>query len=314
MTSTTLVRVPTVSVVASPDQNRTEFDPVKLRELADAIASAGLLAPIKVREVVGLDGTTYVLVAGERRLRACRDLLGWSEIDALVSSDPDDLRAALGTLMENMMRDNPPPLDEARGLRDTADKFGLTPSELAQSLGYRPAFVRDRLALLNLADDVAHYVDRKQLSIERAVLMSSLDPNRQRLALQAHQTEMNIASFRKLIERLKLEQASDSMFDTDSFLRVEEYVLEAEAAAMPEPVETAEIRRERVLGVAEIAELLGVKAGTVHQWKKRDLLPPADMTVGGVAAYYEGSIVEWARCTGRLDRREIVSVVTEDEE
>lgn len=292
----TLERVPVSLVEPSPDQNREVFDPVKLRELADSIAESGLLAPISVRRERDLAGERYVLIAGERRLRAVRDLLGWDEVRALVTEEPASEDAAILTLAENMMREDPGPLEEARGLARHVERYGATPAELGRKLGKPPRWIAGRLALLELAEDVAHYVATGQLPIGRGVLMSALDTNRQRLALKAHETGMGPDAFRALVARLADEQAADSMFDTDSFLRVDEYVIDAEeSAAAPAP----EVVREMPLGMAEVAELLEVKRGTVAQWRTRGVFPEPELTVGGSPAWWETTVLGWAETTGR---------------
>lgn len=298
MSAATLTVIPTADVVASPDQNRTVFDPVKLRELADSIAEAGLRQPIQVRREVDLSGERYVLVAGERRLRACRDLLGWETVEAIVTDEEHGLSAALGTLAENMIRENPDPIDEARGLRSTCDRYGLEPAELAAKLGKSGRWVRDRLALLELADDVAHFVQSGGLPIGRAVLMAALDVNRQRLALQAHERGLGIDAFRALVARLADEQSVDAMFDTDSFLRVEEYVAEAESLAEAKESPVIQVR-ESPLGVTEIAQLLEVQRKTVETWRHRRIFPEPDLTVSGTPLWWETTVLEWAEQTGR---------------
>jgi predicted DNA-binding transcriptional regulator AlpA len=57
--------------------------------------------------------------------------------------------------------------------------------------------------------------------------------------------------------------------------------------------------RELVLGKLEVAELLGVTVETVYQWHARKLLPAGDMTVAGADAWYESTIIDWAKETGR---------------
>lgn len=294
----TLQLIPTAEILASPDQNRTVFDPVKLGELAESIRESGLLQPIKVRRETSLTGSSFVLVAGERRLRAVRDILGWSHVEAVVTDEARGLGSALGTLAENMVRDNPGPLEEARGLADTCHEFGLEPADLARRLGKSPRWVRDRLALLELADDVAHYVQSGVLPIGRGVLMAQLDANRQRLALQAHERGMAPDAFRALVGRLADEQAAETMFDPDAFLELEEYIVDAETAAAE--VESPDVLiRETPLGIPEIAQLLEVKRATVDRWRARAIFPDPAMVVAGTPLWWRDDVLEWAKATGR---------------
>jgi ParB/RepB/Spo0J family partition protein len=297
MTVPVLTRIPVARVVASPDQNREEFDPVALGELAASIGELGLLQPIVVRREDGLlGGERYVLVAGERRLRACRDVLGHEDIAAIVTDEPLDELAAFRTLAENMIRANPGPLEEAKGLAQVASKFGLEPCELAAKVGKSPKWVADRLSLLLLADDVAHWVQAGTFPIGRAVLIAKLDVNRQRLAVQAHERGLGPDAFRALAARLADEQSADAMFDPDAFLVVDEYVAEALQAVVKPPTTV----REEMVGMTEIAQLLEVKPATVAQWRQRGIFPDPDRILSGAPLWWESTVLEFAERTGRI--------------
>lgn len=105
--------LPTAEIVPSPYQARQTFDEAALRELAMSILHNGLLQPISVRRTQ--DGR-YQLIAGERRLRACR-MVGVETIPAVVYEFTDDRTAALG-LLENMQRRALDPFEQAEGLRE----------------------------------------------------------------------------------------------------------------------------------------------------------------------------------------------------
>ena len=95
-----------------PDQPRRRFDEAALRELAQSMASNGLLQPVTVRP----DEDDFILIAGERRWRsAC--LLGWETIPAIVHSDVTLGEAAKLQLLENIVRRNLNPVEEARALQ-----------------------------------------------------------------------------------------------------------------------------------------------------------------------------------------------------
>lgn len=86
--------IPIDKVAPSPYQARKEFSEEEIRNLADSISSEGLLQPILVRQI---PGGTYELLAGERRLRACR-LLGMKKIVACVQNASDSSAAAKGLI------------------------------------------------------------------------------------------------------------------------------------------------------------------------------------------------------------------------
>src|SRR4051812_24535490 len=100
-----LVSVPLELLDASPDQNRSVFDPEYLAGLAQSIRENGVLMPVVVRRA----GSRFVLVAGECRTRASR-MAGLATIPARVL-EADDGAALLGTLIENVTRKDPDPID-----------------------------------------------------------------------------------------------------------------------------------------------------------------------------------------------------------
>jgi ParB family chromosome partitioning protein len=286
-----LVSVPLELVDASPDQNRTVFDPDKLAGLAQSILANGLLTPIVVRRA----GLRFVLVAGERRTRAARSI-GLSCLPAHVieSSDHD---ALIGTLVENVSRDDPDPIDEASGYRRAIDA-GETPETLAGKLGVRVSRVRARLALLELGDLARERVRAGELKLTYAAAMVGLDANRQPLALHAyaHVPTPPIDAFRLLCDRMRDDQAAEGMdlFATDGYLKIEEWV-----AGLPDS-HGAQTSDDPV-GVREIAAMLAVKPATVHKLRERhaDFPAPAG-SVSGTPYWVPSVVTAWAESTGRL--------------
>jgi ParB family transcriptional regulator, chromosome partitioning protein len=305
-----LESVPVALVDASPDQNRERFDRGELVELAASIAELGLIQPIKVRA----RGGRFVLVAGERRLRAVRDILGHETIAAIVDErksrngsaaetrtahDDDDADAALSTLAENLLRVDPSPLEEAAGYRNVIDHHGFTAAEVARRVGVPADRVRRRLALLELSDEVRHYLATAQLPVGRAELMTALDGNRQHLALSAHNDGVSTDAFSRLCDKLHDEQTAEPMFSPDSFLTNEVHELVAACEHEAQADRDSSVIREVPLGVSEVAELLGVKVAAIHQRRHRGTLPAPDLSVSGVPLWWADTIERWARQTRR---------------
>ena len=93
-----LVRLPVMKIMPNPSQPRKIFQEEELRSLAQSITENGLLQPVTVRRENGI----YYLVAGERRLRACK-LAGLKDIPAIISDcEPED--SAVLALLENVQR------------------------------------------------------------------------------------------------------------------------------------------------------------------------------------------------------------------
>ena len=147
--------IPTDKIATSPYQARREFSEDEIKNLAESISSEGLLQPILVRQIP--DG--YELLAGERRLRACR-LLGMRKIVACVQNVSDASAAAKG-LIENIQRANLNPIETARGIAYLVANFHLTQEAVSQRLGKQRSTIANLLRLLNLPESVQGYIASK---------------------------------------------------------------------------------------------------------------------------------------------------------
>ncbi|HOR13507.1 MAG TPA: ParB/RepB/Spo0J family partition protein, partial [Clostridia bacterium] len=103
-----LMRLQLDEISPNPNQPRKNFDEEGLDELAESIRQVGLIQPLVVRRV----GEGYELVAGERRLRACKRL-GMSEVPCLVEDVMVEQESTLVALIENLQRENLHYLEEA---------------------------------------------------------------------------------------------------------------------------------------------------------------------------------------------------------
>ncbi|MDQ2960532.1 MAG: ParB/RepB/Spo0J family partition protein [Candidatus Dormibacteraeota bacterium] len=188
--------------------DRTEFDPAELQELANSIAAQGLIEPIIVRR----DGDGFELVAGERRLRATV-LAGGTTIDAIVRGY-DEQAASDVMLVENIHRKDLNPIDEARAYSSRQERFGYSVAEIAEKFKVSVERVKARLDLLLLRNDVQSLIASGQLGIGHARCMGGLDGNRQTFALRAlneHPTPMTTAEFRLVCGRLKEQQNQQAL-------------------------------------------------------------------------------------------------------
>ncbi len=137
--------VPLNLIYPNPDQPRKVFPKESLEELALSIKEQGLIEPL----VVVPKGEKFMLIAGERRWRAC-------QMAGLVSApvrvlEADDRQIAEMALVENIQRQDLTPLEEARAFREMLG-HGYTKEELAQKLGFKQVWrVDERLSLLNLS-------------------------------------------------------------------------------------------------------------------------------------------------------------------
>ncbi len=170
--------LPVDSIYPNPDQPRRVFDEEKINELAASIAQYGLLQPITVQQ---FERNTYQLVAGERRLLACRQLK-LEEIPAIVVDYKKEDSAALA-LIENIQRCSLNYFEEAMAIEHLMELMGLTQQAVAKRLGKTQSTIANKLRLLKFP------------------------PNIQEQLLQANLTERHARALLPLLGTDKLEQA-----------------------------------------------------------------------------------------------------------
>lgn len=165
-----LVSVKVSAIVANPRQPRTTFDEEGLRELADSLREVGLLQPVIVRP---LEGGSYELIAGERRVRAAR-LAEFEEIPAVVRRT-DESELLTEALVENLHRTDLNPLEEAAAYQQLLEDFGMTHDGLAGKLGKSRSAISNSLRLMSLPPGLQNQVAAGELSAGHARALLALD-------------------------------------------------------------------------------------------------------------------------------------------
>ena len=160
--------LPLREIEPDPDQPRKTFDET-LGELAASIAEHGLLQPIAVRPH-GLGN--YLIVAGERRWRACR-MAGLNEVPVIVKDVTDEQAMELA-LVENLQREDLDPVEEAAGIRELMTRCDLTQEQAAQKLGKSRSALANSLRLLNLPESVLELLKGGFINIGHAKVILSL--------------------------------------------------------------------------------------------------------------------------------------------
>ncbi len=136
--------LPVDAIVPNPQQPRKGFDDNSLSHLAASLNQTGVLQPVVVRRL----GHGYQLIVGERRWRAAK-LAGLTRIPAIVreATDAQSLELAL---VENLLREDLNPMEEAEAYQRLLAEFGWTQEELAQRVGRDRSSVANCLRLLKL--------------------------------------------------------------------------------------------------------------------------------------------------------------------
>lgn len=140
----------------NPKQPRLHFSDTQLDELAASIKAQGLLQPILVRPLSGQAGK-YEIIAGERRWRAAQKA-GLTSVPVIIRN-MNDQEVLVVALMENLQREDLNPMEEALGLQQLKEEFGLSQEDMAERLGKSRSAIANTMRLANLPqnaqDDVA---------------------------------------------------------------------------------------------------------------------------------------------------------------
>lgn len=174
-------------LTTSPLNPRKTFSEDSLRDLADSIASKGLLQPLVVRPIRLINGREmaggYEVVCGERRFRASLNA-GVEKIPVIVRYDLDDDGDALeAMILENNQREDVQPLEEAEAFAALANR-GRSVAEIATKLGRSESYVRGRLQLCQLHPDARTVLERGYLPLGGALVLASLREETQAEVIQ----------------------------------------------------------------------------------------------------------------------------------
>lgn len=208
--------MPLASIV--PGRNdRSVFNPTEISALAESIRQHGLAQPITVRPLPRKG--RYEIVAGERRFRAHQEL-GAATIPAIVRNMSDREASDL-MLIENIQRVDLNPMDEARAYQKRREQFGTSIAEIAAIASVSEGRVRSRLRLCSLIAEAQHLVQSGQLGVGYGEVMADLDRNRQLIALRSlnEAKAPTLAWFRSLCGQLLADQAQETLFNLDEFMR-----------------------------------------------------------------------------------------------
>lgn len=165
-----VIKVPIDQIFPNPYQPRKTFDDSALEELADSIAQYGVLQPLLVTPAE--DGR-YLLIAGERRLRASR-MAKLEEVPVIISEYTSQQIAEIA-LIENLQREDLHFLEEAEGYEQLMEQFHLTQEALAVRVGKKQSTIANKQRLLRLSAAIRKLLVEKNLSERHARALLRLD-------------------------------------------------------------------------------------------------------------------------------------------
>ena len=185
---------PINEIFVNPYQPRKEFDEESIKSLAESIKEKGVLQPLIVRK----KENGYELIAGERRLRASKEA-GLTEVPVIVKdlSDGEMLEIAL---IENLLRENLSPIEEALAYQNLIDKFSHTQDKIASIVGKSRSYIANTLRLLGLPESIKELLTAGKLSAGHARCLVGLD-NAAILADKIVKEGLNVREVEELVSQ-----------------------------------------------------------------------------------------------------------------
>ena len=171
----------------NPNQPRKTFHEEGIAELASSIKNYGLLQPITVRKT---ESGYFELIAGERRLRACK-MLGEASIPAIVLEQSAEQDSAILAMIENLQRENLHFFEEAEGYLSLMKEHGFTQEMLARKLGKNQSTIANKLRILKLPKNV-----------RSCIVHSGLTERHARTLLRLHNEEMQMRLIKTIVKNM----------------------------------------------------------------------------------------------------------------
>lgn len=193
-----VVQIDVNSIRPNPAQPRRAFNEQELIALSRSIRTSGLLQPITVRKVDG----GYELVAGERRLRACK-MAGLATVSCMVSDCTPETSAMLA-MTENLQRQDLQIFEEAEGIRRLIEEWNVTQEEAALRLGKSQSTLANKLRLLRLSEAEREKIIEEGLTERhaRALLRINDEKIREKTLNDIIKRKLNVSQTDELIEKL----------------------------------------------------------------------------------------------------------------
>ena len=203
--SSGVTMLPIAKVEANAAQPRKQFNGEALDDLADSIATHGILQPITVRR---LQSGYYQIISGERRWRAARQA-GLTEVPVLVI-EADDRKVMELSLIENLQREDLNPMEEAAGFHKLMQDFALTQEECAQRVGKSRPAVANALRLMALPESIQAMVEEGRISAGHArALLAVNDPEKQQaLAEKIAEDDLSVRQTEQLVKKLNVPEVA----------------------------------------------------------------------------------------------------------
>ena len=198
LTKTTQIHhISTSKIVPNPNQPRKVFSEDSIIKLANNIKEFGIIQPLTVREM----GEFYELVAGERRLRAAKEL-NLPNVPCIIA-DVNEEKSAEISIIENLLREDLNIFEEAAAIDALLDTYGLTQEKVAEKLSVSQSYVANKLRLLRFSKEEQSTILQNNLTERHArALLRISDAKKRETTLNTIVNEqLNVAQAEILVER-----------------------------------------------------------------------------------------------------------------
>lgn len=189
--------IPISCIKTNSGQPRKNFDTEPLMELRDSIKEFGVLQPLIVKKN---ESGEYLLIAGERRLRAA-SMAGLEKVPAVIK-DASEEEAGLIALVENIQRENLGYIEEARAYRRMMEKYGISQTQLSERLGKNQSTISNKIRILNLPEDIQELLVENKLTERHARALLKVDDDHVRRIIieKVIRHGFNVKQTEKLVE------------------------------------------------------------------------------------------------------------------
>jgi len=187
-------------IIPHPNQPRKLFDKESIDELAASIEEKGILQPLIVRKI---GGGKFELIAGERRLRAAKQL-HLEEVPVIIKDVESDEVLEIA-LIENIQREDLNPVEEALAYKELLSRYQHTQDELAKRLGRNRSSIANTLRLLKLPEQIRAYIISGKLSMGHARALLGIE-NRElqkKLADDIIENDLSVRQVESWIRKLR---------------------------------------------------------------------------------------------------------------
>ncbi len=199
-----ILLIQTEKIHPNPQQPRENIESDALNELANSILEHGILQPLIVSRDPGQDA--YILIAGERRLRAA-EIAGLSLVPVIERSVSEQGQLELA-LIENLQRTDLSPLEMAEAYRHLSEDFSLTHEQIAERVGKSRTSVTNTLRLLNLPEQVRRALAENLISEGHARAILGLPAQAGQLAALSTvlRDDLNVRQTEALVKKMSGER------------------------------------------------------------------------------------------------------------